>query len=74
MRPLTRDALSQGLRDLGLSDAHRDALLTHARPEVVLTLAPDDVPVGASKIGGAPDLPDDTAWPGDRAARPLGQP
>ena len=71
MRPPSRDALARALDALGIADAHRDALLTHARPEVALTLAPDDVPVGASKIGGAPDLPDDASWPVDRDARPL---
>ena len=71
MRPPSRDALARALDALGIADAHRDALLTHARPEVALTLAPDDVPVGASKIGGAPDLPADASWPADRDARPL---
>ena len=71
MRPSSRDALARALGALGINDAHRDTLLTHARPEVALALAPDDVPVGASKIGGAPDLPDDASWPVDRDARPL---
>jgi uncharacterized protein YwqG len=71
MRPLTRDALAQGLGDLGLTDAHRDTLLAHARPELTLALTTDDVPAGASKIGGAPDLPDDTSWPTDRDAHAL---
>ncbi len=38
---------------------------------MALALAPDEVPVGASKIGGAPGLPDDTSWPVDRDGRPL---
>lgn len=71
MRPTSRDALARALGALGITDAHRDALLTHARPEVALALAPDEVPVGASKIGGAPGLPDDTSWPVDRDGRPL---
>ena len=61
MRPASRDDLALAL----------DALLRRARPELELHLTPDDVPVGASKIGGAPDLPDDASWPVDRDARPL---
>lgn len=71
MRPASRDALARALDALGVTAAHRDALLLHARPEIALTLAPVEAPIGASKIGGAPDLPDDTPWPADREARPL---
>ena len=71
MRPLTRDELSQALHALGLTDAHRDALLTHARREMELATSPDDLPIGASKIGGAPDLPDDDPWPTDPQGRAL---
>jgi uncharacterized protein YwqG len=71
VRPASRDALARALDALGIDDAHRDELLARARPEVVLALAPSDAPVGASKIGGAPDLPDDTSWPVDREGRPL---
>ena len=31
--------------------------------ELKVTTVGDDVPVGASKIGGAPDLPKDFEWP-----------
>lgn len=74
MRPRTRDALADALRALGVSDTHRAVLLTHARPEIELALAPADtdaLPLGASRVGGAPDLPDEVPWPADRAGRPL---
>jgi uncharacterized protein YwqG len=71
MSATSRLALADTLRSLGIDEVHRDALLASARPEVVLTLAPDDGPAGASKLGGAPDLPEDTSWPVDREGRPL---
>jgi uncharacterized protein YwqG len=71
VRPASRDGLVRALDALGITDVHCDALIRHARPEVEFILAPDDGPVGASKIGGAPDLPHDTAWPLDHDGHPL---
>lgn len=71
MKPASRDALARALDALGVTAAHRDARPLHARPEVALTPAPAEVPIGASKIGGAPDLPVDASWPVDRNARAL---
>ena len=71
MRPASRDALARALDALGLTGAHRDALLRHARPEVVLVPAPGEPPVGASKLGGAPDLPAGAPWPAGGDGRPL---
>jgi hypothetical protein len=57
--------LEQSLRAAGLGDQSRDIAAT-LRP-VVLFLrqqVPDaSLPVGASKIGGDPDLPEDFDWP-----------
>ncbi len=71
MRPTSRDDLARALDALRIADAHLDALLRHARPELELHLTPGVVPVGASKIGGAPDLPDDLPWPVDAQRRPV---
>ena len=43
-----------------------DPLLHYALPSIYLTRRPVDevlLAVGASKIGGTPDLPPDTPWP-----------
>jgi uncharacterized protein YwqG len=47
--------------------AHRaDELMAYLRPSIRLSVEPADdadIPVGASKIGGNPDLPADFVWP-----------
>lgn len=61
MNPFTEAAL----REAGL-DRYAAPLAALVRPCVhLLSRASDDaeVPVGATKVGGAPDLPDDAAWP-----------
>ncbi len=62
----TRAAARRMLAALGFAkDA--DACLAITRPAFFFTLAgampEDDLPLGASKIGGAPDLPEGAAWP-----------
>lgn len=64
--PANQDALRQSLADTGLPDAIIARLAEQARPAVVLTTGAvdeDALPLGASKIGGRPDLPRGTAWP-----------
>lgn len=49
-------------------------LLTLARPalRMIMTPTPDDsIPVGASKIGGLPDLPPDFVWPLGKQCRAI---
>jgi uncharacterized protein YwqG len=56
-----RDAIAGGT----LADKS-DELLSLARPCIELRttrVAKEDLPLGASRIGGAPDLPPDVAWP-----------
>lgn len=52
-----------------------DAVLTLAQPAIRLDLTRVDdeaeLPLGASKVGGAPDLPPDTAWPTTSAGQLL---
>jgi hypothetical protein len=47
-------------------DEYRDALTALIKPAIALTsrdATPDDLALGASRIGGEPDLPSGTAWP-----------
>jgi uncharacterized protein YwqG len=53
--------------------AHTDALLKLLEPSIrigVLSVAADELPLGASRFGGLPDLPRSIAWP-HGAVRPL---
>lgn len=64
--------LARAIAEHGL-DAHADVVRALARPSVRLVASRADdaaIPVGATKIGGAPDLPADFAWP-TRAGRRL---
>ena len=57
--------LIERLHALGLTD-RRDALLGLARPTVMLSPKPAKgkaLPVGGSRFGGLPDLPQGVAWP-----------
>jgi len=58
VRPASSADLAPALDALGITTAHRDALLLHARPEIALALALSsaEVAVGASTVGSAPDL------------------
>ena len=50
--------------EAGFSAADAEALAAVCRPALRLVPVPGtDVPVGASKIGGLPDLPPDAEWP-----------
>lgn len=63
---LTRDKLVELIDKHDLSE-YKDFILQHSKPAIHLTreFVPneDDLPIGASKIGGNPDLPADFEWP-----------
>jgi len=62
---LNKDEIAALLETSGLG-AYRDAVAAFVRPSLQLRLRPaadDDIAVGASKIGGDPDLPAGTVWP-----------
>ncbi|MGO4872211.1 MAG: DUF1963 domain-containing protein [Roseiarcus sp.] len=64
--PRTRDEFLSSLNETELPENAVARLAARARPAVLLTTAPADegeIPLGASKLGGAPDLPRGTAWP-----------
>ena len=59
------DDLKRRLTEAGLA-AYADTLTQLARPcyRLVRTLTPEDqIPIGASKFGGSPDVPADFTWP-----------
>jgi len=62
---LTRDKLVELIDKHDLSE-YKDFILQHSKPAIHLTreFVPneDDLPIGASKIGGNPDLPADFEW------------
>src|SRR5690606_33198558 len=63
---LTREKLLELLEQYGLS--HRaDEILSQCKPSIHLSLQYDmdeaDIPIGASKVGGSPDVPPDFVWP-----------
>ncbi len=67
-----REELRQRLRQSGLGRVE-DVLMERARYAIRLTLTPtteDAVPVGASKMGGQPDLPTHVPWP-EVSGRPM---
>jgi uncharacterized protein YwqG len=55
-----------GLERAGLAH-HADALLALARPSIRLVSSPvsseDEIAIGASKLGGRPDVPAGFVWP-----------
>lgn len=62
---MTREEAVALIRGSGLSDG-ADALIGSLRPAVRLTATPveqDDLPIGASRMGGLPDLPLGFGWP-----------
>jgi uncharacterized protein YwqG len=64
--PVDRDDLVLSLSESGLSDDIVSRLAAQARPAVLLVTSEtdeDELPLGASKIGGRPDLPSGMAWP-----------
>lgn len=52
---------------------HVDAVVAAMMPAVALRIMPEgaDAVVGASRVGGAPDLPADLPWPRDAEGAPL---
>ena len=59
-----RAALREGLESAGLRGHVAEAIAWHAVPSLELSAAASRVvPVGATKIGGLPDLPKETDWP-----------
>jgi uncharacterized protein YwqG len=64
--PENRDALFRSLSDTDLDPDIVSKLAAQARPAILLVTAESDenaIPLGASKIGGCPDLPRDLPWP-----------
>lgn len=64
--PRSRDELRESLEEVDLPEEIVSRLVAQARPALLLTSdAADDsaIPLGASKLGGAPDLARGTAWP-----------
>jgi uncharacterized protein YwqG len=64
--PTTRTELSERLVEAGISPQGAAAIVNVARDALVLDSAVEqdaDIAIGASKIGGLPDLPKDMAWP-----------
>jgi uncharacterized protein YwqG len=63
---LTRERMRELIEEHGLSD-RADEIMADMRPSIHLTLRYDveeaDIPVGASKMGGSPDVPADFEWP-----------
>jgi uncharacterized protein YwqG len=62
---IEQEQLRQLIHDAGLSDREND-ILSFVKPAIRLHTARADestLPIGASKIGGLPDLPPDIAWP-----------
>ena len=59
-----RLALREGLKAAGLRGHLAEAIADYAVPSLEMSAAASTtVPVGATKIGGRPDLPEETAWP-----------
>ncbi len=72
--PRDADAERKVLRDavagVGLSDERVTAVERLIAEQVTVTLRKrDDLPVGASRFGGRPDLPPGASWPEYRASR-----
>jgi hypothetical protein len=64
--PESRDALIRSLGETGLASDVVSHLVSQARPAVLLLTSAaeeDEIPLGASKIGGRPDLPKGAGWP-----------
>lgn len=62
----TLDELRASLVETGVNALDQQMLVALAKPGMALQskAAPDDeIPIGASKIGGAPDLPSTMVWP-----------
>lgn len=73
----TREGLEAALKDAGLED-WAPQLAGAARHTMILEPGPVDegaqAPIGASRLGGMPDLPSDVPWPWRPAISPLSRP
>lgn len=62
---LTKQDLIDLIDKHGLTQ-HKDFILEHSKPSIYLSREyvpnEDDIPIGASKVGGNPDLPADFEW------------
>ena len=68
---MRRDELLKSLHDAGLG-SYANPIANLARPcyRIERTLIPDEqLPLGASKLGGLPDVPDGFAWPETSGAK-----
>jgi uncharacterized protein YwqG len=73
-RPYDDLEIINQLIELHHLEEHRRAILDVARPAILLRtkkLSEAKVPLGASKVGGRPDLPPNASWPTYRDGRPL---
>jgi uncharacterized protein YwqG len=63
---LTRERIRELIEEYGLSD-RADEIMAEVRPSIHLTLRYDvdetDIPIGASKLGGLPDVPEGFEFP-----------
>ncbi len=64
MNIITLDDLRARIHEVGLGH-HAEALLSVAAPAIRLTAhkVKEDAPLGATRLGGLPDLPPGVAWP-----------
>ncbi|HEX5244853.1 MAG TPA: DUF1963 domain-containing protein [Tepidisphaeraceae bacterium] len=76
LRPSLRSSFLKAVGESGLGD-HSELLLAHARECVhfFYNKPKEELPPGASKVGGEPDLPDSVEWPAgdDEEGRPAGK-
>ena len=63
----TFEEIAKSLAAAGFMSSDRDRLVAQARPTMWLRTRPDvldgNIAIGATKIGGDPDLPKGAAWP-----------
>lgn len=62
---MTREEIGAAIDELGLSSL-REEILSSIRPSIRIQATPvdeQDLPLGASRMGGSPDLPPDFEWP-----------
>jgi len=75
VQPTSKKMLDAWLEERGLGH-HRKAIAAVALPSIELVPASEredeqELPLGRSKLGGAPDLPPEFSWPHNSAGQPL---